>query len=96
MEVAQAEMQRDVEDLIELASWGERHAREGVKPSDVEGAIPRASVTGMLCLRGKHSLTVVAPFGAVCVIKMVGLLELVQGPRLPFDPHRRALLRSTR
>ena len=34
------EVQKNVKDLNELASWGERHARErGFKPTDVERAI---------------------------------------------------------
>lgn len=34
------EAQQNVQELEELASWGERHARErGFKPSDVERAI---------------------------------------------------------
>ena len=34
------EIRRDVQELRELASWGERHAQErGFKPSDVDRAI---------------------------------------------------------
>jgi hypothetical protein len=34
------EAERDVADLNDLATWGERHARErGYKPSDVERAV---------------------------------------------------------